>query len=159
MPRMNRMSDEVRFAEEMGLLLDAQGFPRIAGRVWGWLLVCDPAEQSLTDLTQALDVSKASASTAARLLLHVGVAERALGPGARRDYIRMSEDAGVRMFRQRTKFAAELRHTMERGLDLLQGAPARRARLERMRRLAGFLEREMHRLLEQFEAEEKARRR
>jgi DNA-binding transcriptional regulator GbsR (MarR family) len=151
---------DVRFADEMGLLLNAQGFPRIAGRVLGWLLVCDPPEQSLTDLTEALDVSKASASTAARLLLHLGVAERALGPGARRDYIRMSERAGVDMFRQRADFAAELRRTTERGLDALQGAPpTRRARLERMRRLAAFLEREMGRLLEQFEAEEKARRR
>src|SRR5262249_51329302 len=142
------------------LLLKAQGFPRIAGRVLGWLLVCDPAEQSLTDLTESLDVSKASASTAARLLLHLGVAERAVGPGARRDYIRMSENAGVDMFRQRAGFAAELRRTTEHGVELLQGAPAaRRARLERMRRLAAFLEREMARLLEQFEAEEKARRR
>jgi DNA-binding transcriptional regulator GbsR (MarR family) len=150
---------DVRFADEMGLLLNAQGFPRIAGRVWGWLLVCDPPEQSLTDLTEALDISKASASTAARLLVHVGVAKRALGPGRRRDYIRTSENAGVDMFRQRTEFAAELRRTMERGLDLLHGVPApRRARLERMHRLAAFLEREMHQLLEEFEAEEKARR-
>ena len=157
---MGVTNGDLRFADEMGLLLNAQGFPRIAGRVWGWLLVCDPAEQSLNDLTAALDISKASASTAARLLLHVGVAERALGRGARRDYIRVSEDAGVGMFRQRAAFAAELRRTTERGLDLLQGTPAaRRARLERMRRLAAFLEREMARLLEQFEAEEKARRR
>jgi DNA-binding transcriptional regulator GbsR (MarR family) len=157
---MSTTSTDVRFADEMGLLLNGQGFPRIAGRVLGWLLVCEPAEQSLTDLTKALDVSKASASTAARLLVRLGVAERALGPGARHDYIRMNADAGVRMFRQRTEFAAELQRTTERGLEMLHGAPApRRARLERMRRLAAFLEREMRRLLEEFEAEEQARRR
>jgi DNA-binding transcriptional regulator GbsR (MarR family) len=158
--RMNVTSNEVRFADEMGLLFDSQGFPRIAGRVLGWLLVCEPPEQSLTELTEALEVSKASASTAARLLLQLGVAERALAGRSRRDYIRISEDAGARIFRTRAEFAGVLRRTMERGMELLQGAPAsRRARLDRMRRLWAFLEREMPRLLEQFEAEEKARRR
>ena len=157
---MNELKQEIRFADEMGLLFHSQGFPRIAGRVLGWLLVCDPPEQSLTDLTVTLEVSKASASTAARMLLHLGLAERALAGRTRRDYIRLNEDAGVRIFRTRTAFLAELRHTTERGLELLQGAPAaRRSRLERMRRFWAFLEREMPRLLEQFEAEEKARRR
>jgi DNA-binding transcriptional regulator GbsR (MarR family) len=159
MTGMKAISDEVRFADEMGLLFDGQGFPRIAGRVLGWLLVCDPPEQSLTDLTAALDISKASASTAARLLLHLGVVERAHVTGARGDYVRVIEDVGPRLFRTRAEFAATLRRTAERGLDSLAGAPAaRRARLEQVRRLFAFLEREFARLLERFEEEEKARR-
>jgi DNA-binding transcriptional regulator GbsR (MarR family) len=158
MMRMKATGDEVRFADEMGLLFEGQGFPRSAGRVLGWLLVCDPPEQSLTDLTAALDVSKASASTAARLLLHLGVAERAHVSGARGDYLRVIEAVGPLLFRSRSEFAARLRRTAERGLESLAGAPpARRARLERVRRLFAFLEREFPRLLERFEEEEKAR--
>jgi DNA-binding transcriptional regulator GbsR (MarR family) len=156
---MTGRTDEVRFADEMGLLFDGQGFPLIAGRVLGWLMVCDPPEQSLTELTEALEISKASASTAARMLLHLGLAERAPATRSRGDYVRLTEGAWVQLFRSRTEFAAALRRTAERGLDLLREAPAaRRSRLERTRRLAAFLEREFPRLLGQFEEEEKARR-
>jgi DNA-binding transcriptional regulator GbsR (MarR family) len=158
MMRMKATDDAVRFADEMGLLFEGQGFPRSAGRVLGWLLVCDPPEQSLTDLVEALDISKASASTASRLLLHLGVVERAFVTGARGDYVRVNEDVGPRLFRTRSEFAGTLRRTAERGLEFLAGAPpARRARLEQVRRLFAFLEREFGRLLERFEEEEKSR--
>ena len=46
------------------------------GRVWGWLLICDPPQQSLTELAQRLSVSKASVSTVARQLQEGGMVER-----------------------------------------------------------------------------------
>jgi DNA-binding transcriptional regulator GbsR (MarR family) len=48
----------------------------LAGRVYGWLLICDPPQQSLTDLAQMLWVSKASVSTVARQLQEGGMIER-----------------------------------------------------------------------------------
>jgi type II secretory pathway component PulJ len=51
-----------------------------------------------------------------------------------------------------------LRRNAEHGLRVLEAEPAaKRERLERMRRLYAFLEREMPRLLERFEAEETER--
>lgn len=46
------------------------------GRVYGWLLICEPPHQSLTQLADALSVSKASVSTVARQLQEGGMVER-----------------------------------------------------------------------------------
>jgi len=146
-----------RFVDDTGLLLEAAGMPRIAGQVLGWLLVCEPEAQSLTDLSEALSVSKASASTTTRMLTQFGLIERAVLPGDRRDYYRVADDAWHRFFQTRMSTMNKLQRNAERGLKLLADAPpARRARLERMRTLFGFLGREMAKLMQQFEVENAA---
>ncbi|HZA10279.1 MarR family transcriptional regulator [Mycobacterium sp.] len=67
---------EAEFVGRMGLFFEMAGGPRTMGRVYGWLLICDPPAQSLTHLAQALSVSKASVSTVARLLQDAGMIER-----------------------------------------------------------------------------------
>jgi DNA-binding transcriptional regulator GbsR (MarR family) len=146
-----------RFVDDTGLLLESAGMPRIAGQILGWLLVCEPEEQSLNDLSEALSISKASASTTTRLLTQFGLIERAVLPGDRRDYYRVADDAWHRFFQTRMATMHKLHGNAERGLQLLADAPpARRARLERMRTLFGFLEREMSKLMRQFEIENTA---
>src|SRR3954468_14118832 len=90
-----------RYVDETGLLLEAAGLPRIAGQVLGWLMVCEPEHQSLTDLTEALGISKASASTTTRMLMQLGFVERTMWAGDRRDYYRIAEDAWHRFFQTR----------------------------------------------------------
>lgn len=68
--------DEAEFVDRMGLFFEQVGGPRTMGRLYGWLMICDPPEQSLTELAQTLGVSKASISTIARLLLDGGLVER-----------------------------------------------------------------------------------
>ena len=80
-----------RFTERMGLALEADGLPRIAGRIFGLLLVSEDA-RSLDDLARQLKVSKASVSTNARLLEQRAVLERISRPGDRRDYYRVPPD-------------------------------------------------------------------
>ena len=55
--------------------------------------VCEPEHQSLTDLTESLGISKATASSMTRFLMQVGFLERTAGPGDRRDYYRVSRKA------------------------------------------------------------------
>jgi DNA-binding transcriptional regulator GbsR (MarR family) len=146
-----------RFVDDTGLLLEAAGMPRIAGQILGWLLLCEPQEQSLTDLSEALSISKASASLTTRLLTQFGLIERAVLPGDRRDYYRVADDAWHRFFQTRMATMHKLHRNAERGLQILADAPpGRRARLERMRTLFGFLEREMSKLMRQFEIENAA---
>ena len=76
------------FIERMGLALEADGLPRIAGRIFGLLLVSEDA-RSLDDLARQLRVSKASVSTNARMLEQRAVLERISWPGDRRDYYRV----------------------------------------------------------------------
>lgn len=79
------------FIERMGLAIEADGLPRIAGRIFGFLLVSEDA-RSLDDLAHELRVSKASVSTNARMLEQRAVLERISRPGDRRDYYRVPTD-------------------------------------------------------------------
>jgi DNA-binding transcriptional regulator GbsR (MarR family) len=79
------------FVERMGLALESDGLPRIAGRIFGLLLVSEDA-RSLDDLACELQVSKGSVSTNARMLEQRAVLERISLPGDRRDYYRVPPD-------------------------------------------------------------------
>jgi len=76
------------FIERMGLALESDGLPRIAGRIFGLLLVSEDC-RSLDELAAELRVSKGSVSTNARLLEQRGVLERNSRPSDRRDYYRI----------------------------------------------------------------------
>jgi DNA-binding transcriptional regulator GbsR (MarR family) len=84
-------SPTVAFIERMGLALGTDGLPRIAGRIFGLLLISTEA-RSLDDLAAELRVSKGSASTNARLLEQRGLLERVCRPADRRDYYRVRPD-------------------------------------------------------------------
>ena len=101
-----------RFIERMGLMTEADGLPRIAGRIFGYLLLT-PGECSLEDIASALGVSRASVSNDARRLAQMGLLERRSRPGDRRDYYSMSTDA--------------FRHSIE-------------ARIDSMRRFHGLID-------------------
>ena len=153
---MTLMSDALRgYVNETGLLLENAGLPRIAGQVLGWLQVCEPETQSLSDIVTALGISRASASTSTRLLEQIGIVERTILSGDRRDFYRISRDAWHRFMQTRIETMRRLRRNADHGLRVIGSEPApRQARLERMRRLYAFLEREMPKLLERFEADE-----
>jgi DNA-binding transcriptional regulator GbsR (MarR family) len=68
--------EEAAFVDRLGLFMDMLGGSRTMGRVYGWLLISDPPQQSLTELAQTLSVSKASVSTVARQLQEGGLIER-----------------------------------------------------------------------------------
>lgn len=109
-----------RFAERTGQLLEADGFPPIAGRIFGLLLLRDDS-CSLDEVAQALRVSKASVSTNARLLAAQGVIERVTRPGDRRNYYHVAPDLFSRMLTQRlarwrafTDAVGEARRTVPR---------------------------------------------
>lgn len=85
-----------QFVERMGLTMEREGLPRIAGRLVGFLLIHEGAF-SLDDLAEALQVSKGSVSTNARQLEGYGLLERTSEPGDRRDYYQMGPDVWERM--------------------------------------------------------------
>jgi DNA-binding transcriptional regulator GbsR (MarR family) len=79
------------FVDRMALALESDGLPRIAGRIFGLLLLSDDC-RSLDELATELRVSKSSVSTNARLLEQHGVLERNCRPSDRRDYYRVPPD-------------------------------------------------------------------
>jgi DNA-binding transcriptional regulator GbsR (MarR family) len=68
--------DEATFGDRLGLFMEILGATRTTGRVDGWLLICDPPQQSLTELAATLCASRASVRTLARQMQEGGMIER-----------------------------------------------------------------------------------
>ena len=83
--------DASQFIEHLGLTLEADRLPRIAGRLLGALILA-PDRESLDDLAARLAVSKPSISVNARLLEQKRLIERVTIPGDRRDFYRVAPD-------------------------------------------------------------------
>lgn len=147
-----RQFEQKHFVEEVGLLFEMVGLPRMAGRVFGWLLISNPPHQSPSELAAILQASKGSISTMTRLLVQIGLIERISLPGQRRDYFRIKLNAWSELTKQRMAQITAFRQLAERGLELLQEAdPNLRHRLEEMRDMHAFCERELPLMLDRWE--------
>lgn len=84
------------FIERMGLSSQSDGLPRIAGRIIGFFII-HGGPTSLSELARALDVSRASISTNARMLKELGVLEATALPGDRQDYYQLAPQHYMRV--------------------------------------------------------------
>jgi hypothetical protein len=143
------------WVEQVSMLLEQDGLPRMAGRIFGWLLVCDPPEQSLEELAAAVQGSKASMSTMTRLLAGSGLVDKVRLPGARRDAFRIQPGQWQILWRSRMALIQQATELTRRGLDLLSGRPAaQRVRLEQLDRQYRFFLRAFPQLLARLERDE-----
>lgn len=105
--------------ERFGLRFEADGLPRIAGRMLGLLLV-SAEPRSLDELADELQASKTSVNTNARLLERMGAVERATKPGDRRDYYRVVENLHERMLDSRLEQMKTTRDLLSQAVDCCQ---------------------------------------
>jgi DNA-binding transcriptional regulator GbsR (MarR family) len=84
------------FIERIGLSVEADGLPRIAGRIMGFFVI-HGGPVSFTELADRLQVSRGSVSTNARLLASLGIIEKISLPGDRQNYYQLSERPYVRL--------------------------------------------------------------
>ena len=78
------------FIDRMGMIAQADGLPRIAGRLMGFFVI-HGGPVSFSELSERLQVSRASVSNNTRLLEGIGVIERTSRPGDRQDYFRLAD--------------------------------------------------------------------
>jgi DNA-binding transcriptional regulator GbsR (MarR family) len=129
---------EAEFINRMGLFFEMLGGARTMGRLYGWLLICDPPQQSLTQLADLLSVSKASVSTVARLLQDAGMIERL--PSATRQHLYRVTPGGFTsvLDTQLSRMSLGI-EAAQFGLSLLgEGQAEQRERLEDFRDFCEF---------------------
>ena len=145
------------FADDIGLFYEDVGFPRVWGRVLGWLLICQPDSQSAEALAAALHASRGSISMATQALVRAGMVERQTLRGNRRTHYRIRPGAWTSVFEEQIRTATKLRDLAERGLTLLADEPAeRRHRVQELHDLTAFYEREAADLVERWHAQHQA---
>jgi DNA-binding transcriptional regulator GbsR (MarR family) len=155
--RSGRISS-ARFVEEIGLVFDSLHLPRMAGRVLGAILIGPADGMTASELAETLQASKGSISGMTQLLIHYRFIERTVRAGDRRDRFVVRSGAWARMMLWRVELLERLQELAADGLTLL-GPDGNPEPLEEVRDMYAFLERELPKLFDRWEAErEKARK-
>ena len=149
------MSDAIAaYIEDVALFWEAQGLPRIGGRILGLLLVCDPPHRSATQLATELQVSKGSVSAMTRLLAASDSIHKVAIPGQRGTFYALTPNGLERKFTRRLTEMTRFEALATRGLALLADRPPEsRERLEMVASLYAFMDRELPLLLEKWRRE------
>jgi DNA-binding transcriptional regulator GbsR (MarR family) len=128
--------------------------------MWGWLLICDPPEQTAADIAEALGASRGAISGTARILANAGFIRRTTHRGDRREWFNAEPEALESFMQNAGRIYAQLRAITERGLAAISYRAAEsRERLEEMRDLLAYVEREVPAIVDRFRAERAAGRR
>lgn len=132
--------DELTFADHMARFYVRRfAFPPMVGRLYGYLAICDPPDQTINELAEALMASRSAVTGGVKVLEQQGSIRRTRAAGERMDRVRLDHSS-----RQAQGFDIaeyqEQRDLAHEGLDMLKDAPAeRRAALLEMAALAEFL--------------------
>ena len=130
----------------------------MVGRLIGYLAVCDPREQSISELAEALLASRSAIAGAVNYLENLGLIRRSRAAGERMDRVRIDMSSSHAMgfdvseYREAADLARE-------GLRLLADAPPeRRAILLEWAAFADFLVERMPVLEQEWKAHREALR-
>jgi len=146
------------YAESWGVLFEQEGLPRTSGRIWGWLLVCSPGNQSVQQLCDALQVTKGSISTNTRLLERAGLIRRMGVSGSKQTHYRVRSGAFEALLQEKLGATLQWLGLADQGLGLLEAAPPERARrLQDLREFYAFIEKEQRGILKRWK-ERRARK-
>jgi hypothetical protein len=147
--------EQLRFADHLGrYVVREMNLPPVAGRLLGYLGVCDPAAQTINDLADALLASRSAITQAVVLLEGVGLVRRTRARGERVDRVAVHLDVDI--------FERDLDATgyVEQAALLREGAAllgkkddsGRRAALEELAALNDFMAEKLPQLKEEWRA-------
>ncbi|MFD0734025.1 GbsR/MarR family transcriptional regulator [Planotetraspora mira] len=152
--------DELAFTDRMAHFYAREyGFPPVAGRVLGYLLICRPPQQTIDEIGAALLASRSAVTGAVTLLAGHHVVRRSRSAGQRVDHVTLDPRAldptgfAGATYQEQATLARE-------ALDLLEEGPSeRRSMLEEGAAFYDFLAERMPALLSEWHARRDARHR
>jgi len=151
--------EHITFADHAGRFYARRyGYPPMVGRVLGYLMVCEPRDQTIAELSEALLASRSAVTGALAVLERFGAIRRSRAAGERMDRVRVDFSSAQSRGFDVTEYQ-ELGDLAREGLQVLQGASAeRRTDLVAMAALADFLADRIHALQQEWDAHLEARR-
>jgi hypothetical protein len=144
---------EITFADHMGRFCARRyAFPPMVGRLVGYLAVCDPPEQSIGELADALLASRSAITNAVKALETLHQVRRTRAAGERMDRVRIDLGSPQAMGLDVSEYE-ELRDLVREGLEVLRDTPVeRRAVLLEMAAFADFVIEQTVRMRQEWEA-------
>jgi DNA-binding MarR family transcriptional regulator len=131
---------EITFADHAARLYARRyGMAPVVGRVLGYLMICDPREQSIAELAEALLASRSAITGAVKTLEQLGLVRRTRAAGERMDRVGINLTSQRAMGFDPTEYQEQAALARE-GLAMLADAPlARKAVLLQMAAFADWL--------------------
>ena len=145
--------DEAAFVEAMGQFLGDYGMTPMAGRLWAWLLICDPPAQTAGDLADALKASRGAISGAAASLTSAGMIRRVRRRGDRREYFSAPPGTFDSLLRSAGAIYGRLLAVTTDGLAAVDRRPGGRERLQEVHDAVAFVAHELPALIDRYLAE------
>lgn len=141
----------ITYADHMGRYnAQRHGLPPVMGRVIGYLSVCEPMEQSINDIADALLTSRSAINNALKILEAQKLIKRTRPAGTRADLISLNP-ISIQSGFDPTEYK-ELAELAREGLELLKHAsPERRESLEATASLGDFLAERLPQLYKEWE--------
>lgn len=134
------------------LVQSSRGMPLVAGRIFAYLLICEPAEQTAAQMSEAIGASLGTISSMTRLLLSTGLIERTRRRGERSAVFRVPPDGWRSVTKGQIEGTRYARELTDLGLALMADrSPASRSRLQDLRDIYLFFESSIPVLFEQWE--------
>jgi DNA-binding transcriptional regulator GbsR (MarR family) len=155
MPR----DEEITFADHLGRFYARRyAFPPMAGRVLGYLLVCDPPNLTIAELSEALLASRSAVTGALDVLERTHAIRRSRAAGERMDRVRVDFSSAESRGFDVSEYQ-ELGDLAREGLEVLKDAPPeRRTTLMEMEAFADWLAERMRTLQQEWETHRDALR-
>lgn len=144
---------ELTFADHMGRFYARRyPFPPMVGRLIGYLAVCDPPNQTINELAEALLASRSAIAGALKTIEGMGYIGRTRAAGERMDRVRLQLNSPSAMGMDTSEYE-EMRELAREGLEVIADAPMqRRATLLEMAAFMDFLVEQIDRMRRDWEA-------
>ncbi|QBS40103.1 GbsR/MarR family transcriptional regulator [Nocardia sp. CS682] len=153
----NPTPEQLAFVEDFALVLERMGLVRMVGRAAGWLLVCDPPEQTFGQIADALQASKGSISSALKTLVTMRWVDKMSKPGDRKDYYAIRPGILPELTRQQSGMYTDLTTMTSRGLALFDDPDGdKAARVRDMHEFFVWMGKELPALIDRWYAERRS---
>lgn len=148
-----------RAVERIGMTLETLGMPRMAARVFAYVLAEDSDRYTARELADGLRASPAAISGAVRALVDSRLLIRERQPGARGDIFRVvDDDVWATIVEARLPLIEHLLRAVDEAVSMLDEGTLGRARLEQTRDFFEFSKRDMAGMLDRWAAYQRDRR-
>ncbi|WP_433203954.1 GbsR/MarR family transcriptional regulator [Nocardia sp. CA-107356] len=147
-------ADQLAFVEDIALVFERMGLVRMVGRTVGWLLICNPPQQTFGQIADALQASKGSISSSLKTLVGMRWVDKSSKPGDRKDYYSIRPGVLADLQRQQVTQYVDLTAMTERGLALFDDPDGEQAaRVRDMHEFFLFIRREIPAMIDRWDAE------
>ena len=145
------VDDLARAVERLGQTLESMGLPRMAARVFAYVLAEDRSTHTAADLAAGLEISPAAVSGAVRYLTQTHLLARERNPRGRGHLFRVRDgDVWGTIQSARLPVLDRIIEDVETALDLLPAGSAGRSRVEETRDYLRFVREDSRRLEERW---------